>query len=1026
MIRRLIERPVAVTMSLIAVLTLGIVAIGLLPVSLMPDIEIPQITVQVSDDNASARELDAMVIKPLKNQLMQVSNLKNMRTEARNGAGTIFMEFNHGADIDYLFIETNEKIDRAMGALPKELNRPKVVKASATDIPAFFINMTLSDEEQRKADAVSSKSKELYPVAPKFMELCRFAEQVIARRIEQIPQVAMVDISGVAYPELLIIPDKEKLESLGISEQTLTQAIENNNIKLGNLTIRDGEYQYNIRFESDIMSKQDIEEIYLNLHDRLYRFKDLAQVIEHPQRRQGMVRSDSREAISLAVIKQSDAQMSDLQTEINNLMGHFGAEYPDVKFTVTRDQTQLLSYSIDNLRSNIIVGAVLACLILFLFMQDLRTPLLVTITIPLALVVSLLGFHLLGITINIISLSGLVLGIGMMVDNSIVVIDNISQHWDRGEPLKTAVPAATNEVFAPMLSSVLTTCSVFLPLIFLSGIAGALFYDQAMAVAIGLFASLLVAILVIPVYYYLFYRKNTFRPKNRYLEKLNIIDFQNGYERTLKWFFRHQRFVWGTFLATLPAIWLVYKAIDKEKLPPITQDDTLLVIDWNNRISPEENDRRTSELIAEVADLTAQQTTMTGIQQFILSHTKEQSVSEATVYIRAAETDSLPAIKRRLSERILQRYPDAMFRFEVSGNIFDMIFSQKEPTLVAHLKPNNGRAPDPDKLNRVLSELNRALPDAHIEPALWQEHLLYVVKPQMMALYGVNYNTVFSALKKAMNQSQLFAINAGTYSIPVISGDRIHQSSDILATKVTNAQGTDIPLSLLVGESRSRDLKNIVSGPEGDYYPVNISADNKDVPRLMETIDRVVRENADFDVSYSGAYFSNRTMIWELLIVLTVALLLLYFILAAQFESLVQPFIILSEIVVDIFGAVLVLWLLGSSINLMSMIGIIVMCGIVINDSILKVDTINKLRKEGHSLIRAIMEGGSRRIKPILMTSLTTILAVAPFLYRGDMGSDLQYPLSVALIGGMIIGTFVSVFYVPVFYYTLYRKNGKR
>ena len=496
------------------------------------------------------------------------------------------MEFNHGTDIDYSFIETNEKIDRAMGFLPKDMDRPKVVKASATDIPAFFINMTLSDEEQKKADAVSPELKELYPVSPRFMEMSRFAEQVIARRIEQIPQVAMVDVSGVAYPELLIIPNKEKLESLGINEQTLTQAIESNNIKLGNLTIRDGEYQYNIRFESDIISKKDIEDIYLNLHGRLYQFKDLAQIIEHPQRQQGMVRSDSREAISFAVIKQSDARMSDLQTEINNLMGHFAAEYPDVKFTVTRDQTELLSYSIDNLQSNIIVGGLLACLILFLFMQDLRTPFLVTITIPLALVVSLLGFHLMGITINIISLSGLVLGIGMMVDNSIVVIDNISQHWDRGEPLKMAVPSATNEVFAPMLSSVLTTCSVFLPLIFLSGIAGALFFDQAMAVTIGLFSSLLVSVLVIPVYYYLFYRKNSFRPQNRYLAKLNVIDFQSSYERMLKWFFRHQRFVWVTFLATIPAIYFVYTEITKETRYLRVQDDTMLVIDWNNGSLP--------------------------------------------------------------------------------------------------------------------------------------------------------------------------------------------------------------------------------------------------------------------------------------------------------------------------------------------------------------------------------------------------------------------------------------------------------
>lgn len=1023
MIKRLIERPVAVTMTLIAVLVLGFVSIGMLPVSLMPDIQIPQITVRVVDDNASARELDATIVKPLKNQLMQVSHLRDITTEARNGTGTIFMQFDPGSDINYLFIETNEKIDRAMSSLPRDMERPKVVKASATDIPAFFINMSLTDEDD---DGVVASSRELFPVSPKFMELSRFAGQVIAKRIEQIPQVAMVDVSGLSYPELLIVPDRKKLESLGISEQTLENALQRNNIKLGNLTIREGEYQYDIRFESDILSKKDIENVYLNIHDRLYQFKDLATVIEHPQRRQGMVRSDSHNAVSMAVIKQSDAQMSDLRAEINGLMQHFRNEYPHVQFTVTRDQTQLLEYSIGNLRNDIIVGALLACLIIFLFMQDFRTPVLVTITIPLALIVSLLFFHLLGITINIVSLSGLVLGIGMMVDNSIVVIDNISQHWDRGEPLKEAVPAATNEVFGPMLSSVLTTCSVFVPLIFLSGIAGSLFYDQAMAVAIGLFSSLMVSVLVIPVYYYLFYRKSPFRPTNRYLEKLAVVDFRGGYERILKWFFRHQRFVWISFIAVFPALWFVYTEIDKEKLPPLTQDDILMSIDWNSRISPEDNDRRTDALMSEVADLAAQRTAMTGIQQFILSHTRELSASEALVYVRAKSPDHLPQIKERLEKRLKEQYPDAMFHFEMSGNIFDMIFSETEPPLVARLKPTNGRAPDPDKLNALLGELSRALPDIYIEPAVWQEHVLFVVKPRVMALYGIDYNTVFSALKKATNQNRLFTINEGTFSIPVVSGNQSQLSADILETKVTNGAGVDIPLSMLVGETRSRDLKNIISGTEGDFYPVNIEASDRQIPQLMSTIRTVVQQNDDFDVGFSGSYFSNRTMIGELIVVLTVAFLLLFFILAAQFESLVQPLIILSEILVDIFGALLILWLLGASINLMSLIGLVVMCGVVINDSILKVDTINKLRKQGYSLIRAIMEGGSRRIKPIVMTSLSTILAVLPFLYRGDMGSDLQYPLSLTLISGMIVGTVVSVFYVPVFYYTIYKSKKKR
>ena len=212
---------------------------------------------------------------------------------------------------------------------------------------------------------------------------------------------------------------------------------------------------------------------------------------------------------------------------------------------------------------------------------------------------------------------------------------------------------------------------------------------------------------------------------------------------------------------------------------------------------------------------------------------------------------------------------------------------------------------------------------------------------------------------------------------------------------------------------------------DGEYYPLVLDVKGREARRAMETIQNVVRQDDRFDVSFTGSYFSNREMIKELCMVLLVSILLLFFILAAQFESLVQPLIIMSELIIDIFAVLAVLWLFGESLNLMSMIGMVVMCGIVINDSILKVDTINRLREKGFGLKHAILEAGSRRLKAIVMTSLTTILAIAPFLVRGDMGSDLQYPLSLALISGMIAGTFVSVFFVPLAYYVIYKRTDR-
>ena len=534
MIKELLKRPIGVTMSVIAIVVLSIVAMGYLPVSLMPDIDIPQITIQVSAPGLSVREVDNTLLKPLKNQLSQVEGLKNITAEARADAGAIYMDFEPNGNIDLIFIEVNEKLDRAVTTLPKDVERPKVIKASVTDIPAFYLNLSLKSGAPREP----GKPRE---AGIDFSELGQFARDVIAKRIEQLPQTAMVDISGVVTPELLCIPDYTKLTSMGVGIGLLENAIADNNVSLGALSIKDGQYRYSIHFDSRIISKEDIENIYINHDGRIYRFKELCEIVERPAKRNGLVRSGADPAVTLAIIKQSDARMADLQESIAALITDLEKEHPDIRFELTRDQTQLLSYSIHNLNSNLLVGAVLAALIIFLFMKDLRSPVLIVITIPLSLVITLLVFHVLGMSLNIISLSGLILGTGMIVDNSIIVIDNIFQKWRTGLTLEDSIARAVGEVFTPMLSSVLTTCSVFLPLIFLSGTAGALFYDQAMAVTVALFASLLAAVLVLPVYFYLMYRKLSPDTENRFMSKLFTFNYYRPYELGLKWVLRHGR-----------------------------------------------------------------------------------------------------------------------------------------------------------------------------------------------------------------------------------------------------------------------------------------------------------------------------------------------------------------------------------------------------------------------------------------------------------------------------------------------------
>lgn len=1017
MLRRLIERPIAVTMILIIVVVLGLVSTYLLPVSLIPAVDIPYITVQVTYPEQSARELEESVVSGLRSRLMQIEGLKDIQSETKDGSGTITLSFDHGANNDYLFIEVNERIDRAMGSMPKDMARPYVMKAGATDLPAFYINLTVKNDEKY------TPANKLYPVSDQFAELSDFAGNVIVKRLEQLTEVAMVDVSGYVSREILIIPDESLLTQVGIELSALESAVRNLNFSLGNLTIRDGEFQFSVKVQRNIESLEEIENAYLKINNRIFQVKELARVIEHPQARNTIVKSNGKDAIILAVIKQSDAKMSRLKSAIDDLMQQFDTDYPEVEFAVTRDQTELLEYSINNLFQNIVFGILLASLIIFLFMQSFRTAFLIVITIPIALIFSMLFFYLAGISINIVSLSGLILGVGMMVDNSIIAIDNITFHWNSGKALKEAVVKGVEEVFAPMLSSVLTTCAVFVPLIFLSGIAGALFYDQAMAVVITLFCSLAVTCTVIPVYYYFMFRNKPRMTQNKFLSRLTFKKTTAAYERGLIFLFRRQWIILSFFIIAIVGTAFLFFAIRKDRLPEITYTDMMVYVDWNQRITVDENSRRIALLTQEIESDASQITEMSGVQQFMLSHTRETSNSESILYVAGNGEKTVKELESVIADYLSRLYPQAIFNFETSGNIFELVFSENEAKLVARIRPTSQHLDDPEKINGLLSRLSEPLAPLEIDPVASENYIVFVARPDIMSLYNVTFGDLTGALRNALNANTLFSIMQGKFSVPVVVGDNKSELREILEETMIRKQELELPLNLFFRESQGKDFKSIISGPEGNYYPLSLTPADRDVEKIMEQVREIVRQDENFEVSFSGSYFANKEMVGEIILVLIVAILLLYFILASQFESLIQPIIILSEIVLDIFGTLLVLWLCGISLNIMSLIGIIVTCGIVINDSILKVDTINQLRKEGYSVIRAVLTAGERRLKPIIMTSLTTILAIAPFLMRGDMGSDLQYPLSVSIIAGMITGTLVSVYFVPLIYYNIYKNK---
>ena len=1004
MLKRLLDRPVMVTMILLVIAVLGAVSIGKLPVSLIPEIDVPILTIKVTAPELPAREMDQAVVKPLRQRLMQVGSLRDITTLSRDGDATIRMTFDPGTRMDYVFIEANEQIDRSMSSIP-DIARPRVFKADAGDIPAFFINLTDAESQD-------------------FTRLSDYAREIISKRLEQLASVAMVDISGYAEDELVILPDPQRMSLAGITEDKLGDYISSANIRLGSLEIRDGEYRYPVKFKSYVSNASDIANLWFKAGDRTLQVKDVARVETRPAERIGFVHSNGVDAISLAVIKQGDARMATLRKDVGKVLRNIRKENPEIRITLTRDQTELLEYSIDSLVRNILFAILFACLVIFLFMKDFRSPALIALTIPLSLLLSILVFHVIGLSINIISLSGLVLGIGMMVDNTIILTDNITARWKGSGDLRTAVLEGTEEVLGPMLSSTLTTCAVFIPLIFISGIAGTLFYDQAISVTVVLLSAYLLTITVIPIYYYQWNKH-----RDRFLPSPFLARISSGkglalYDRIMTFCLRRKVVLWGVLLVSMIAIPLCLKQMPKSKLPQMSYSDAILYIDWNEHITLDQNRYRVQQLEENAARTAIQTTALIGAQQYVLSHSGEPSQNEAPLYVKCEDPKALEQLLASLRSQITASWPAAICREEPSGNIFDQVFSDREPDLVARLRPVGRPDLDVEALGKVVNRLDTDLDSVTPHPLNLKTDLVYVADPERMALYGVTFSELSGILRKTVKGEHLFGISRGEKNLPVILGGGSQNLPDLLPTLYIEHSGARIPVSALLRQTYEQDLKEIISGPEGNYYPYEIDPLSGPSRRTMDTVRKTVNEVGGFDVSFSGSTFETQKMIRELIFVLLIAVALLFLILASQFESLVQPLIILAEIIIDIAVSLGILWLLGIGINLMSLIGLVVITGIVINDSILKIDAINRLRAAGVGLEEAIHEAGHRRLNAIIMTSLTTILSVVPFLRRGSMGDDLQYPMSVVIIAGMLVGTLVSLFLVPALYAAIYRRKG--
>jgi len=1009
MIRYIISRPIGTSVIMLTLVIFGIISTFFIPVSLLPDIPVPEITVQAYYPTADARQIQKLLAVPLKNRLLQLDKIEDLEAISQDGQVTVRVRFKYGTDIDLAYLEANEKVDLLMESLPRDTNRPQVIKTGAGDLPVFQLNVSY------KRDSGD------------FLALSSFCTNLLQRRLEQMPEIALVDITGLAKAEISVKLNLDAARNYGLSQENLIRQIQSQSNDLGNVTIENGLYEYNIRFEAQLKTVDDIRNLYYRIggeQGRLVRLGDIAKVEIIEQNTGGLYMYNGKRAIGMAIIKQSDAQVLHLKNKMDETLSILRSEHPELDFAINLDQTQLLDLSISNLINSLLTGAFLSFILILFFMKDRKVLFIIGIIIPISLSITLLGFYICDLSINIVSLAGLVLGVGEIVDCGIIIIENIEQRKvlqtsNSRDALAATCITGTEEVIRPLITSILTNSLVFLPLIFLSGIAGTLFFDQAIAVTLSLGVSLFTSYTLIPIVYFLL-----FQSENSVVRKStkSTRAVQQLYQSVFTFSFKRPGVLISLWLLLALAAGFVAVKIEKTGMPEISRTDLDTFIDWNESVSAAEGLRRIAVLTEGITDKANNIAAFVGQQQFLLNSRLQLSPSQALIVSNVPSTVLYDSIAFELESRIRRTYPLATFENKPSLNVFEQLLRTTDPPLRMTLSQMNTDLPPSlaliDSVGNVLSSKN-----IETQKPPRKGRILLKVRTNKLAIYDVNFDDLIYVLRVALNEFTIGQIKTDQLQLPILIGaDGVSGGiMEVLKTQfVPNANGSMIPVSELISLSKTEDYSSLHLGKDGMFVPLVPSNIRDDIKETQNKIFNVMSSFPGINTDFDGKYFRDKNFISELKWIIIIAIGMLFFVLAAQFESLQQPFIVLITIVFGIGGSLIALYALGESLNIMSSIGLVVLIGLLDNDSILKLDIMNRNR-DRISLVEVIKLGGEKRLQSQIMTFLTTELGLLPLLWSGGLGAELQKSLAIAVMAGMLVGVLISWTFIPLAYYWMYK-----
>jgi len=1054
-VRRLIEiateRRITIVMLMTAIVLFGMVSLSRLNLNLLPDISYPTLTVRAELTGAAPLEIENLLSKPIEEAVGVVSNVRLVRSVSRSGQTDVTIEFLWGTDMDMAGVDVREKLD--ILSLPLEAKRPLLLRFDPSSEPIVRLGLLYKDD----ATEQSAESR--------LKALRRLAEDRIKAVFEAEDGTAAVKVSGGLEDEIQIRVDQQKISQLGISIGQIAERIRQENVNLSGGRLEEGSQRFLVRTLNEF---QDVEEfrdaIIAYVAERPVYLRDVASVEQGYKDREAITRVKGRESVELAVYKEGDANTVQVAERIGRRIEQLRESLPEeLELVVIHDQSRFISSAVDDVRRAALLGGLIAVLVLYGFLKDARATTIVGIAIPVSVIGTFLLMYLNDVSLNIMSLGGIALAVGMLVDNSIVVLENIVRKREQGEGITEAARNGTAEVGSAVVAATLTTIAVFFPMVFISGIAGQLFKDQALTVTFALVFSLLVALTLIPMLASLGTRSR-YDTGDDSQEANAFTLFIAAIVKAFAFiFFIVGKILWALLLIPTWMFQHLYQSVAK-------------IYPGMLRWSLEH--RRTVILVS----LALFASTMALVPRLGTELIPQFSQGEFTANLRLppgmplAKTDEAIQVAQRAAadiEAVELNYSVAGTGNRLDANPVDA--GDNTGTLSISLKAGAGR----DAENRTMAVMRAelaTLPGVQYE--FTRPSLLSFASPLQVIVSGYDLDsltTVGRSVAQAMSSSARFTdikttVENGNPEIQIVfDQERAAKLGltvrDIADTVVANVRGElatrytwrDKKIDVLVRsvdtrQSSIEEIRRLIVNPLSDrpvtldaVASVTIALGPSEIRRLAQQRVAIISANLAYgdlgtaaaeandivrkipmpvgiSATVSGQSAEMQDSFESMQFALALAVFLVYLVMASQFESLIHPFVILFTIPLALIGAVLALYVTGTTVNVVAFIGIIMLAGIVVNNAIVLVDLINQLRMQGKQRIEAILEAGSARLRPILMTSLTTTLGLLPMAIGFGEGSEVRTPMAITVIGGLTVSTFLTLLVIPVVYSLMDRK----